>query len=83
MKFINRRTGVILEPRSPMVENQLRKSAEYTLCDSQKAADGVERPLAKLNKTELLEIAKTAGIAVPDEATKAQIIEMIQAEGKG
>ena len=40
MKFINRRTGVILEPRSRMVEDQLRKSAEYTPYDAQKAADG-------------------------------------------
>lgn len=78
MKFINRRTGVILEPRSRMVEDQLRKSAEYTPYDAQKAADGAEKPLAKMNKAELLKAAQAAGIAVPDDATKAQIVELIQ-----
>ena len=39
MKFINKRTGVILEPRSRMVEDQLRKSAEYAPYEPQKAAD--------------------------------------------
>lgn len=81
MRFINRRTGAILEPRSPMVEDQLRKSAEYTICDSQKVADEGEKPLAKMNKAELLEAAQAAGIAVPDDATKAHIVELIQAKG--
>ena len=78
MKFINIRTGVTLEPRSPMVEDQLRKSPDYTPYEPQKAADGAEKPLAKMNKAELLEAAQAAGIAVPDDATKAQIIELIQ-----
>ena len=78
MKFINRRTGVILEPRSRMVEDQLRKSAEYTPYDAQKASDGAEKPLAKMNKAELQEPAQAAGIPVPDDATKAQIVELIQ-----
>ena len=78
MKFINIRTGVTLEPRSPMVEVQLRKSPDYTPYEPQKAADGAEKPLAKMNKAELLEAAQAAGIAVPDDATKAQIIELIQ-----
>ena len=81
MKFINKRTGVILEPRSRMVEDQLRKSAEYAPYEPQKAADEGEKPLAKMNKAELLETAQAAGIAVPDDATKAQIVELIQAEG--
>ena len=34
-----------------------------------------------LNKAELLETAQAAGIAVPDDATKAQIVELIQAKG--
>lgn len=78
MKFINRRTGVILEPGSPMVEDQLRKSADYSPYEPQKAAEGAEKPLAKMNKAELLEAAQAAGIAVPDDATKAQIVELIQ-----
>ena len=39
------------------------------------------RALAKMNKAELLEAAQAAGIAVPDDATKAQIVELIQAKG--
>lgn len=78
MKFINRRAGVILEPGSPMVEDQLRKSADYSPYEPQKAAEGAEKPLAKMNKAELLEAAQAAGIAVPDDATKAQIVELIQ-----
>lgn len=81
MKFINRRTGVILEPRSPMVEDQLRKSAEYAPYNDQKAADGGEKPLAKMNKDELLAAAQAAGIDVPDGSTKAEIVELIQAAG--
>ena len=34
-----------------------------------------------MNKAELLEAAQAAGIAVPDDATKAQIVELIQAKG--
>lgn len=81
MKFINKRTGVILEPRSRMVEDQLRKSAEYAPYEPKTAADEGEKPLAKMNKAELLEVAQAAGIAVPDDATKAQIVELIQAKG--
>lgn len=79
MKFINKRTGVILEPRSRMVEDQLRKSAEYAPYEPQKVTDEGEKPLAKMNKAELLEAAQAAGIAVPDDATKAQIVELIEA----
>ena len=60
MKFINKRTGVILEPRSRMVEDQLRKSTEYAPYEPQKAADEGEKPLAKMNKAELLETAQAA-----------------------
>ena len=83
MKFINKRTDVILEPRSRMVEDQLRKSPDYTPYEPQKAADEGDKPLAleKMNKAELLEVAQAAGIAVPDDATKAQIAELIQAKG--
>lgn len=80
MKFINRRNGVILEPKSRLVEDQLRKSADYTPYDPQTAAEGAEKSLAKMNKTELLEAAQAAGIEVPDDATKAQIVELIQAQ---
>lgn len=48
MKFINKRTDVILEPRSQMVEDQLRKSADYAPYEPQKAADGGDKLLAKM-----------------------------------
>ena len=81
MKFINKRTDVILEPRSHMVEDQLRKSADYAPYEPQKAADGGDKLLAKMNKAELLEAAHAAGIAVPDDATKVQIVDLIQEKG--
>lgn len=81
MKFIGKRSGVILEPNSQIVVEQLMKSPDYAQYDDQKAADGAEKPLAKMNKAELLEAAQAAGIAVPDDATKAQIVELIQAQG--
>lgn len=77
MKFINKRTDVILEPRSQMVEDQLRKSADYAPYEPQKAADGGDKLLAKI----LLEAAHAAGIAVPDDATKVQIVDLIQEKG--
>lgn len=81
MKFINKRTGAILEPNSNFVAEQLMKSQDYAPYEPQKAADEGEKPLAKMNKAELLETAQAAGIAVPDDATKAQIVELIQAKG--
>lgn len=82
MKFINKRTGVILEPKSRMVEDQLRKSAEYSPYEPQKAEDGGKKPLSKMNKDELLAAAQAAGIDVPDGSTKAEIVELIQAAGE-
>ena len=78
MKFINKRTGAILEPNSNFVAEQLMKSQDYAPYEPQ-AADGAEKSLAKMNKAELLEVAQEVGIAVPDDATKAQIVELIQA----
>lgn len=80
MKFKNKRNGVILEPNSEIVAEQLMKSPDYDPYEPQKDADEGEKSLAKMNKAELLEAAQAAGITVPDDATKAQIIELIQAE---
>lgn len=79
MKFIKRSTGVILEPNSEMVEEQLRKNPEFEVYDGQNAAQSDEKPLSKMNKDELLKAAQDAEIAVPDGATKAQIIDLIEA----
>lgn len=43
---------------------------------------GGDKPLAKMNKAELLEAAHAAGIAVPDDATKVQIVDLIQEKGR-
>lgn len=85
MKFINTRTGVILEPASDAVADQLRKSPEYKPYDGQKDTQGVEgeggKPLTRMNKAELLAAAQAAGVEVPEGATNPQIIELIQASG--
>lgn len=82
MKFKNKQTGVILEPRSEMVLEQLRKSDAFDVYDGQAAAQGDEKDLAKMVKDDLLKVAQEAGIAVPDGATKAEIIQLIQAAGE-
>lgn len=78
MKFKNKQTGVILEPRSEMVQEQLEKSEDFEVYDGQDDAQGGERPLSKLNKDDLLKVAQEAEIVVPDGATKADIIKLIQ-----
>lgn len=79
MKFKNKQTGAILEPKNEMVLEQLRKSEDYTPYDGKDAGQNGPKPLSKMNKDELLAAAKAAGIDVPDGATKDAIIELIQA----
>ena len=78
MKFINKNTGAILEPSCDMVTEQLRKDPSYKEYIPQEEP-AEEKPLSKLKKDELLKVAQDAGIAVPDGATKAQIVELIEA----
>ena len=79
MKFKNKQTGAILEPKNEMVLDQLRKSEDYTPYDGKGAGQNGPKPLSKMNKDELLAAAQAAGIDVPDGATKDAIIELIQA----
>lgn len=79
MKFKNKQTGAILEPKNDMVTEQLRKSEDYTPYDGKDAGQNGPKPLSKMNKDELLAAAQAAGIDVPDGATKDAIIELIQA----
>lgn len=85
MKFINIQTGAILEPKSEMVAEQLRKSEDYKPYEGQGAAQnggaGNVKPLSRMNKEELLAAAQAAGVEVPEGSTKEQIIELIQANG--
>lgn len=78
MKFINKSTGVILEPKSDMVIEQLQKSADFTVFEDV-PAEQEEKPIGKMNKDELTAYAGNAGIQVPEGATKADIIELIKA----
>ena len=79
MKFKNKQTGAILEPKNEMVLDQLRKSEDYTPSGGKDAGQNGPKPLSTMNKDELLAAAQAAGIDVPDGATKVAIIELIQA----
>ena len=75
MKFKHIRTGAILEP-------QFQKSPDLIPFDDPEpvAAPGDgDKPLSKFTKDVLLEMAQEAGIAVPDGAKKAEIIDLIEA----
>lgn len=81
MKYINKSTGVILEPKSEMVIEQLEKSADYAVFEEVQSeqVDPGEKPISKMNKDELIAYASNAGIQVPEGANKAEIIELIKA----
>jgi hypothetical protein len=77
MKFRNKETGVILEPRSTVVEDQLRNSPAYE--EYQEKAVSEEKPLEKMNKAELLALAAQIGVQTTEKATNAEIIALIKA----
>lgn len=84
MKFQNIRTGAILEPNSEMVIEQLQKNPDFQEISEESRVDvpgteTSEKPLTKLNKDELLALAEESGVDVPEGATKAQIVELINA----
>ena len=58
MKFINIQTGVILEPKSEMVVDQLHKSPDYKLAAAQAA--GVEVPEGATNP-QIIELIQASG----------------------
>lgn len=78
MKFKNKHTGVILEPKSDMVVEQLQKSPDFEPYD-EKADQGSGKNLMKMKKDDLLAMAQEAGIEVPEGATKEQIVDLIEA----
>lgn len=80
MKFININTGAILEPSCDMVTEQLRKNhsyKEYNPTEKPVKKPEERKPLSKLKKDELLAVAQEAGLEVPEDATKDQIVKMI------
>ena len=79
MKFKNKQTGVVLEPKTDMVAEQLQKSPDYVPYDGKDDSENSGKALSRMNKAELLEAAQAAGVTVPDDATNAQIVELIKA----
>lgn len=86
MKYINKATGVILEPRSDLVESQMKNDSNYReYKKGEKPAvtgnqgEG-EKPHGQMNKEELLAKAAELGIEVPDGTTNIAIVEMIKAK---
>jgi len=77
MKFRNKETGVILEPRSAVVEDQLRNSPAFE--EYQEKAASEEKPLERMNKAELLDLAAQIGVQTTEKATNAEIIALIKA----
>lgn len=78
MKFKHRATGVILEPKTDMVIDQMKKNHEYEAVDDAPVQTAT-KPLSKMTKDELIATAQNAGIQVPSDANKAEIISLIEA----
>lgn len=76
MKFRNKETGAILEPRSESVEQQLSDSDLFEEYSDQGRG---EKPLSRMGKAELLDEAEKMGVKVPDGAKNGEIVELIKA----
>lgn len=75
MRYRNKETGIILEPRDPVVEQQLKSDDRYEEHAREPVAS---KPLSQMNKAELLAMAARAGIGVvPEGATNDEIRKMI------
>lgn len=74
MKYRNKDTGVILEPRSKEVEEQLKKNESF----EEYSGKAEEKPLSRMNKEELLEKAESLELEVSESATNAEIAEQIK-----
>lgn len=75
MKFRNKETGAILEPRSAAVESQLRASPFY---EEYQEKPVTEESLENMKKAELLALAEQIGVEVPEKATNTEIIALIK-----
>jgi hypothetical protein len=79
MKFIDKRTGAILEPASDMVVEQMKKSPDFEIAGEKTADDkDKKKDLKKMKVDELKALAAELGIEVPDDATKADMIDLIE-----
>lgn len=76
MKYRNKQTGIILEPRSAEVEKRLAADDRFEEYAEKPAA---EKPVDKMNKEELLAKAAEMGIQVPEGAKNDDIKNLIKA----
>ena len=85
MKFVNKETGVVLEPKSQFVEDQLKKDPRYKVATGKQAAgsgggDGKkEKPVEQMNKAELMDLAAQKGVEVNEGMTNKELAEAILA----
>lgn len=77
------RAGSIVEVSDDAAKNLLHRG-KGVLATAEDEGSGEEEQLdlSKLNKAQLLEAAKAAGVDVPDTATKADIIAAMEAAAK-
>lgn len=88
MKFKNKETGVVVEPRSKEVEAMYKADGRFKAMGGSPAAgsDSDDNELSaaalgRMNKDALLALAAEKGAEVADGATNAEIVEAIlQAE---
>ena len=75
------RTGPFRDPHGDLFLKRFQRPPPLPPCDDREpgAAAGGDKPLSKFTKDELLGMAQEAGIAVPDGAKKAEIIDLIEA----
>lgn len=76
MKYRNKETGFVLEPRSEVVAAQYAANELFEEYPAEEA--GGERPLEKMRKAELLFLAASLGVQLPEKATNAELAELIR-----
>lgn len=59
-------------------EKAAREAADKAKQQEQKSRQNEPKPLSKMTKAELIELASVSGIDVDEKMTKAQIIEEIE-----
>lgn len=90
MQFVNKETGVLLEPKNELVKEQLEKDPRFVAVEQSVKAeaekkklvnifrDEKEKPLSKMNRGELLEQAARLHLTIQDTATNKEIEKAIQ-----
>ncbi|MPW25952.1 hypothetical protein GC105_09130 [Alkalibaculum sp. M08DMB] len=76
MKYKNIRTGTIVEPSTDMTAQTFSLSKDWIAYEEK--AKVKEKPISKMNKAELVAIATEQGIEIPEGATNAEIVKLIE-----